>query len=283
MTALSIAVTGGSGKLGRTVVRVLREAGHEVTNLDRTGERGPGFVEVDLTDYGQTIDALTGVDEHAKAFDAVVHLAAIPAPGLLTDAATFHNNITVTYNVFRAAIRAGVRTIVAASSETVLGLPFDVPPAYIPVDEHSTRPETNYSLAKHLEEQLAIQLVRWHTDLSIQALRFSNVMEPADYAEFPSFDADARLRKWNLWGYIDARDGAQAVLKAIDRGRREPGFEHYIIAAADTVMSRSNADLVGEVFPDVEIRGDLGVNETLLSIDKARALLGFEPIHSWRS
>ncbi|WP_188437978.1 NAD-dependent epimerase/dehydratase family protein [Microbacterium murale] len=279
---MTIAVTGGSGKLGRTVVRVLREAGNVVVNLDRSGDRGPGFIQVDLTDYGQTVDALMGADEHPQTFDAVVHLAAIPAPGLHPDAATFHNNMTVTYNVFRAAIRAGVRTIVTASSETVLGLPFDVPPPYIPVDEDVTRPESNYSLSKHLEEQLAIQLVRWHPDLSIQALRFSNVMEPADYAEFPSYDSDPLLRKWNLWGYIDARDGAQAVLKAITRGQREPGFERYIIAAADTVMTRTNTELVGEVFPGVEIHGELGINDTLLSIEKARSLLGFEPEYSWR-
>lgn len=189
----------------------------------------------------------------------------------------------MTYNVLRAAIRAGVRTIVTASSETVLGLPFDVPPSYIPVDEDCTRPESNYSLPKHLEEQLAIQLVRWHPDLSIQALRFSNVMDPGDYADFPSYDADSLRRKWNLWGYIDARVGAQAVLRAMQRGRREPGFERYVIAAADTVMSRPNAELVDEVFPEVEIRGDLGINDTLLSIDKAGALLVFEPEHSWRS
>ena len=283
MTPMRIAVTGGSGKLGRTVVRVLREEGHDVLNLDRTGERGSGFVQVDLTDYGQTIDALMGVDEHSAGFDAVVHLAAVPAPGLLPDVATFHNNMTATYNVLRAAIRAGVRTIVTASSETVLGLPFDTPPPYIPVDEDCTSPESNYSLSKHLEEQLAIQLVRWHPDVSIQALRFSNVMDPEDYAAFPSFDSDPRLRKWNLWGYVDARDGAQAVLKAIQRGRREPGFERYIVAPADTVMSRPNAQLVAEVFPGVEIRGDLGVNDTLLSIEKARRLLGYEPAHSWRS
>ncbi|WP_460005091.1 NAD-dependent epimerase/dehydratase family protein [Microbacterium xylanilyticum] len=280
---MRIAVTGGSGKLGRTVVRVLREEGHDVLNLDRTGERGSGFVQVDLTDYGQTIDALMGVDEHSAGFDAVVHLAAVPAPGLLPDVATFHNNMTATYNVLRAAIRAGVRTIVTASSETVLGLPFDTPPPYIPVDEDCTSPESNYSLSKHLEEQLAIQLVRWHPDVSIQALRFSNVMDPEDYAAFASFDSDPRLRKWNLWGYVDARDGAQAVLKAIQRGRREPGFERYIVAAADTVMSRPNAQLVAEVFPGVEIRGDLGVNDTLLSIEKARRLLGYEPAYSWRS
>ena len=147
-----------------------------------------------------------------------MHLAAIPAPGLASDVATFHNNMLATFNVFQAARRLGIMNIVYASSETVLGLPFDVPPPYIPVDEeYAARPESTYSLVKHLEEQMAIELVRWHPELSITALRFSNVMDPADYEAFPSFDADATLRKWNLWGYIDGRDGAQAVELARSR------------------------------------------------------------------
>ena len=279
---MDIAVTGGSGKLGRTVVRELRAAGHTVVNLDATGERGPGFVRVDLTDYGQTIDAILGVDDQHGGFDAIVHLAAIPAPAILSDVATFHNNIRVTYNVFQAARRAGIKNIVYASSETVLGLPFDVPPPYIPVDEdYPARPESTYSLVKHLEEQMAIELVRWDPSLKIVALRFSNVMEPADYAAFPSYDADARARKWNLWGYIDARDGAQAIQKALEWDTT--GFDRFIIAAADTVMSRPNAELIAEVFPGVPLkRDDLADTETLLSIDKARRVLGYDPQHSWR-
>ena len=277
---MRIVVTGGSGKLGRTVVRTLREEGHEVVNLDRFGERGT-FTLVDLTDYGQVIDAIAGVDDRHTGVDAIVHLAAIPAPGLASDVATFHNNMLSTFNVFQAARRLGITRIVYASSETVLGLPFDVPPPYIPVDEeYPARPESTYSLVKHLEEQLAIELVRWNPELSITALRFSNVMDPADYAAFSSFDADATARKWNLWGYIDGRDGAQAVSLAL--AKAGPGFERFIIAAADTVMSRPNAELVAEVFPGVPVRGELGVNDTLLSIDKARRLLGYEPRHSWR-
>jgi nucleoside-diphosphate-sugar epimerase len=278
---MRIIVTGGSGKLGRTVVRTLRDEGHEVLNLDRFGERG-AYTHVDLTDYGQVIDAIAGVDDrHPGGVDAIVHLAASPAPGLASDVATFHNNMLSTFHVFQAARRLGITRIVYASSETVLGLPFDVPPPYIPVDEeYPARPESTYSLVKHLEEQLAIELVRWNPELSITALRFSNVMDPADYEAFPSFDADAKLRKWNLWGYIDGRDGAQAVSLAL--AKAGPGFERFIIAAADTVMNRPNAELVAEVFPGVEVRGDLGVNDTLLSIDKARRLLGYEPRHSWR-
>jgi UDP-glucose 4-epimerase len=280
---MDIAVTGGSGKLGRTVVRELRAAGHTVVNLDATGERGHGFVRVDLTDFGQTLDAILGVNDLHDGFDAIVHLAAIPAPGILSDVATFHNNIRVTYNVFQAARRAGIRNVVYASSETVLGLPFDVPPPYIPVDEdYPARPESTYSLVKHLEEQMAIELVRWDPALKIVALRFSNVMEPADYAAFPSFDADARARKWNLWGYIDARDGAQAIMRALEWDTT--GFDRFIIAAADTVMSRPNSELIAEVFPGVPLkRDDLDNNDTLLSIDKARRVLGYAPTHSWRN
>jgi len=278
---MRIAVTGSSGKLGTVVVRELRAAGHEVIGLDAVGAREAGFVQVDLTDYGQVIDALTAVGDRHDGVDALVHLAAIPAPGIRSDVATFHNNMTVTFNVLWAAIRLGITRIAYASSETVQGLPFDVPPPYVPVDEdYPARPESVYSVVKHLEEQLAIELVRWHPDVSITALRFSNVMVPEDYAEFPSFDDDARLRKWNLWSYIDARDGAQAILRALEVA--PAGFDRFLIAAADTVMSRSNAELVDEVFPGVERRGDLGVNDSLFSTAKAQRLLGYRPAHSWR-
>lgn len=278
---MRIIVTGASGKLGRTVARELQSNGHEVVRLDRVGERAPGFIRVDLADYGDVVDVFDGIGEGGT-IDGLVHLGAIPAPGLASEVATFHNNMTSTFNVFHAARRLGITNIVYASSETVLGLPFDTPPPYLPVDEeYAARPESMYSLVKHLEEQLAIELVRWHPGMSITALRFSNVMDPEDYAEFPSFDADARLRKWNLWSYIDGRDAAQAVELALTHPPGQ-GFERYIIAAADTVTSRPNAELVAEVFPDVPIRRDLGTNDTLLSIDRARRLLGYDPRHSWR-
>lgn len=278
---MRIAVTGGSGKLGRHVVDRLRTGGHDVVNLDNHGERWTGWTSIDLTDYGQVIDALGGIHGEQPPAEAVVHLAAIPAPGLHPDAATFHNNMVTTFNVLHAAIRLGITRVVTASSETVLGLPFDTPPPYVPVDEdYPARPESVYSLGKHLEETMAIELCRWHPQLTITALRFSNVMDVEDYAEFPAFDADPMLRKWNLWGYIDGRDGAQAVERALARGTT--GFDRFVIASPDTVMSRGSADLVAEVFPGVEVRGDLGEHETLLSIDKARRVLGYAPEHSWR-
>ncbi len=278
---MRIAVTGASGKLGSVVERELRASGHDVVALDIAGARRDGFTRVDLTDYGAVVDALSGIDERHAGLDAVVHLGAIPAPGLETDVATFQNNVMSTFHVVQAARRAGIRRIVTASSETVLGLPFAIDPPYAPVDEqYDTRPESAYSLGKHLEEELARKVVRWDPELSISALRFSNVMVPEDYAGFADFQADPASRKWNLWGYIDARDAAQAVERALLAGR--PGFDRFIIAAADTVMERSSASLMAEYFPQVEVRRELGEHETLLSIDHAREALGYAPRFSWR-
>jgi nucleoside-diphosphate-sugar epimerase len=279
-----VAVTGSSGKLGRAVVEDLHGHGWDVVALDRVEPARPDVIatRVDLTDFGQAWEAISGIDDRHDGVDAVVHLAAVPAPGLQTNAATFHNNMLTTYNVLSAAVRAGVRNIVWASSETVLGLPFDEPPPYVPVDEeYPPRPNSTYSLVKTLEEELARQLCRWHGDLKLIGLRFSNVMYPEDYDAFPSFDADARLRKWNLWGYIDARDGAQAVRRALEHD--STGTDVFIIANADTVMSRPNDELLAEVFPGVRVTRPVGSNETLLSIEKARRVLGYEPQFSWRT
>jgi nucleoside-diphosphate-sugar epimerase len=278
-----VAVTGSSGKLGRAVAAHLLDQGWEVVALDRIASPTADAISsvVELTDFGQAAEALSGIDDRHDGVDALVHLAAVPAPGLLPNATTFANNITASYNAYAAALRAGVRKIVWASSETVLGLPFDEPPPYLPVDEeYPPRPNRTYSLVKTLEEEMARQLCRWYPDLSMTGLRFSNVMDPEDYARFPSYDSDPQLRRWNLWGYIDARDGAQAVRRALEN--EAVGADVFIIANADTVMSRPNEELLAAVFPDVPLTRPVGPNETLLSIDKARRVLGYEPQHSWR-
>ncbi|HVX80500.1 MAG TPA: NAD(P)-dependent oxidoreductase, partial [Devosiaceae bacterium] len=274
-----VIVTGGSGKLGRAVVRDLVAHGYEVLNLDQTLPRDElcPTVRLDLSNYGEVAEAIMGtVDERGGPFEAIVHLAAIPAPGLFPNSRIFKNNVPTTYNVFLAAREAGIKSVVFASSETVLGLPFDTPPPYVPVDEeYYPRPESAYSLGKLLDETMAAQFARWDPELKIIGLRFSNVMDPEDYKDFPGFDADPRVRKWNLWGYIDARDGAQAVRRALEAEFK--GFEAFIIANADTVMSRSNASLLAEVFPDVPTKGQISNNGTLLSIDKAKRMLGYIP------
>jgi nucleoside-diphosphate-sugar epimerase len=231
-------------------------------------------LRADLTDLGETLEVLRGAE-------AVVHLAAIPAPGLHPDELTFRVNTASTYNVFTAAPMLGLGRVVWASSETLIGLPFErEQPAYAPIDEdHPPLPESSYALSKLVGEAMAGQFSRW-TGLPYVGLRFSNIMEPHDYERFPGFWDDPSLRKWNLWGYVDARDVGQACRLAL-RGDVS-GAEVFLVAAADTVMNRPSPNLMAEVFPDVPVRDGVGEFETLLSIAKARRVLGYEPRYSWR-
>ena len=287
-----LVVTGGSGKAGRAVVRDLVDHGFDVLNVDvvPAPSADAPFLRADLTELGETIEALRGAD-------AVVHLAAIPAPGIRTVERTFEINVLSTYNVFSAATLLGLGRVVWASSETVLGLPFGrlharnlldpaaapghVPePDYVPIDEdHPLRPHSSYSLSKVLGEEMARQFARW-SGIPFVALRFSAIREIAEYESFPELSRDPHLNEWNVWGYVDARDVAQACRLALTAD--VAGAEAFIVAAADTVTDRPNSELMAACFPSVPIRPGTGEHDTLLSIEKARRLLGYAPAHSWR-
>jgi len=149
----TVAVTGGSGKLGRAVVAALIVEGWTVVNFDRvpSPDSQAHFIRTDLTDYGQVVEALSGIDE----------------------------------------VHSGVNAV---------GYPFNNPPAYVPLDENvPATPEVVYALAKDLEEEMARQYCRWNPDQKMIGLRFSNVIDPSEYADFPSFENDPASRKWNLW------------------------------------------------------------------------------------
>jgi len=284
-----IVVTGGSGKAGRAVVRDLVEHGYDVVNADVVAPAEPvaPLLRVDFTDLGETIEALRGAD-------AVVHLAAIPAPRIRSVEKTFQINMLSTYNVFSAAALLGIGRVVWASSETVLGLPFGrtgarnlldpaaepghhLEPDYVPIDEdHPLRPHSSYSLSKVLGEEMARQFARW-TRIPFIGLRFSAIREPAEYAAFPESVEDGA---WNVWGYVDARDVAQSCRLALTADI--VGAEAFIIAAGDTASDRPNRELMAEAYPSVPIRPGTGDHDTLLGIDKARRLLGYAPEFSWR-
>ena len=284
-----IVVTGGSGKVGRACVKELMVSGYQVTSIDMVPPPGqsnppkPGdvtFSRADITDFGQVIAALSGIDERTDKVTAVVHLGAIASPGQAPNQVIFEVNTISTYNVFEAARQLGIRNIVWASSETVYGIPYPKGPQYVPVDEEIERPETAYSLSKLMGEKMAEQFCRWDPKLKIVGLRFSNVMEPQDYANFPGFDKDANSRRFNLWTYIDARDAAQAIRLSLEA--RLTGAHVFGIANADSVMRRSNDALLDEVFPKTKRARPIEATESLISIEKARTVLGYKPKYTWR-
>ena len=128
-----IVVTGGSGNLGRAALDVLTDAGYVVLNLDVVAPQ-ERICESWIADLNQTGDLY----EACRGADAVIHLAAHQAPFVAADAEVFRNNVTATYNVFKAASDMGVRRIVHASSVAAYGFTYAQEiwnPEYLPLDE----------------------------------------------------------------------------------------------------------------------------------------------------
>ncbi len=277
-----IVVTGGSGASGRVVVRELLGRGHEVINIDRVSstDGGAGFREVDLTEFGDTLAAMVGSE-------AVVHLAANPEPDFddYTGFQRFHNNTLSTFNVFNAAVSLGIRRVVWASSETVLGFPFETNrPLRIPVTEDDPiQPQNCYAISKAACEEVARHFARLH-GMTFVGLRLSNILYESGhrdlYSKIPGYWDDIESRKFNLWGYIDSRDVARCVAIAL----RAPieGAQTYIIAARDSIMNRPSAELVAAAFPGVDVDPQLGDFDALISSAKAERDFGFAPAYSWR-
>lgn len=278
----NVFVTGGSGKLGRAVVDELLRHGWNVVNLDQAAPAAPRcrFMRTDFGDFGQAVDALTMRDVGWEGAQALVHLAAIPGPYQAPDAHLFANNITASFNVMRAAQLAGIRNIVWASSETLQGVPFASAPPAVPMNEDISRPETSYALVKHLEEEMARQWCRQDPALKMIGLRYSYVFDERDYERLPAVQADPMAQHWNLWSYIDARDAAVATRLAL--AHEATGFDHFLIANPDTVMTRPTAELLAGRFPALVPSRPLGTHESLLDCSKAQRVLGWRATHGWR-
>ena len=290
---MRIFFTGGSGKAGRHVAPFLAAQGHEVTNADLVplGDPTVADLQVDLTDLGETYSAMAGLAtmdelEHrgTPRYDAVVHFAAVPRILLTSDATTYATNVLSTYNIVEAATRLGIGKVVFASSETTYGICFaqgERRPEYLPVDEeHPTVPEDSYAMSKVAGEVTA-RSFQARTGADVYGLRINNVIEPHEYAElFPEFLADPALRRRNIFAYIDARDLGQMVQRCLEVDGL--GYEVFNVANADLSVAATTDDVRAQFYDGVPVRRELGRDETFYSIDKARALLGFEPAHSWR-
>jgi nucleoside-diphosphate-sugar epimerase len=290
---MRIFFTGGSGKAGHHVAPYLASIGHQVTNADLAPLGHPDVADltVDLTDAGQVYSALAGLatfDEldlpEQPSYDAVVHFAAVPAILLRPDATTYATNVLSTYHVLEAATRLGIRKVVFASSETTYGVCFaqgERRPHYLPVDEeHPTVPEDSYAMSKVANEVTA-RSFQARTGADVYGLRINNVIEPHEYAEqFPAYLDDPALRRRNIFAYIDVRDLGRMVERCLEVDGL--GYEVFNVANADLSVAATTDELRERFYDGVEVRRELGRDETFYAVDKARELLGWEPQHSWR-
>jgi nucleoside-diphosphate-sugar epimerase len=189
-----------------------------------------------------------------------------------------------TYNVIDAALKAGVRKVIFASSETAYGICFadgEMKPQYIPIDEeHPTVPHDSYAMSKVCNEATA-RSFQARTGADIYGLRINNVIEPDEYARiFPGFIDDPDQRRRNIFAYIDARDLGQMVARCLATDGL--GYEVFNVANDDHSVDRTTDELIQHYYKDVPKTREMGQNETFFTNKKARDMLGFAPEHSWR-
>ncbi len=287
---MRILVTGGSGRVGRWVIRELITHDHAVINVDR--------VPLAVQEDDSQAEALRAVPyhninlHHVRAItalldgcDGVIHLAAYPSPRNRPPEETFQHNSLATFCVLQAAADRGIQRAVIASSVSAIGMAYAVKPfapLYAPLDEaHPFLGQDPYALCKEVDESTAAMFNR-QTGMSIAAMRFHWVALPGEAARMVEWIRDnVKAHMYNLWGYVDVRDVAQACRRALEV--EAFGFEAFNIIAADTLREEPTEELLRTHLPQVEIRQPIPGNTTAWAIDKARCLLGYNPQYSWRT
>ncbi|MFH1688724.1 MAG: NAD(P)-dependent oxidoreductase [Candidatus Eisenbacteria bacterium] len=279
---MRIAVTGGSGLVGRAIVRRLARR-HDVINVDVSAP-GPAGGEHSAVEYAHTdILDLAHLSHSIDGAQAVVHAAAIPGPTFGSEDDIMEVNVEGTRNIALAADRAGVRRIVFISSESVLGFVFSagaVGPEYLPVDEdHLLAPSDPYGRSKLAAEML---LARHAGDATtVVSLRPPWVWVPDEYEKLRRLTVAPEEWSGGLWAYVHGDDLARAVERAVTLDI-EPGFHAAYVSAPDNGTTLPTARLIESYFPDVPVRGELAEFESLVSSARLDDLLGFKPSMSWR-
>lgn len=286
-----ILVTGSSGRLGRTVVDVLSRAGHDVVCTDRQLSDGEQGFTADLTNAAEATRVLTD-----SRVDALIHLAAIAVPFSAPEERILATNTSLAFNVTRAAVEAGVRKIVVASSPTVFGYgsPAGWAPERLPLDEEcETRPWNAYALSKYTAERVTQMFAAQLGD----AVRFASfrpcyVIAPdewrgaltqqghtvRDRLDHPELSAPA------LFNYVDARDAGAFLDRLLDALPSIPNAQTFIVGAADALAREPLAELLPRFVPDAaEAASVLTGTSPAFSIAKAARLLGWAPKRSWRT
>ncbi len=269
---MRIAVTGGSGRLGRAVIDLAVERGHDVVSIDRTT---PNEHRADSTHRSADTTVFDDFIHAAKGAEALVHLAAYVRPGTVPDHVVHNTNVTSSYNALSVAVELGMTRVCLASSVNAIGGNYSREPRYdyFPVDEaHPTYTEDSYSLSKWIAEQQADNIARRHEHMSIASLRLHALRDRPQ----PDFATPERGRK-DLWGYTPLPDAAHACLAALYADFR--GSETFFVVADETASDIPSLELRDRFYPNVPLVGDLSGHQSFFDTSKARKLLGTRQGH----
>jgi UDP-glucose 4-epimerase len=273
---MKIAVTGGSGKVGQAIVEMALAQGHSVVSIDRIAPNQnadrPDFqyIQADLADYAAVETALRGCE-------ALIHMAAIPAPGRQPDHIVHNNNVVSSYNALRAAVEVGIQRVCQASSVNATGLAYSRRPRfdYFPLDEeHPTYNEDPYSLSKWICEEQGNSFARRYENMVISSMRFHWVTRDRQTAVEARRYSQTNAAVKNLWAYTRSDAAARACLLALTADFT--GHEVFYITAPDTIADEPSLELKQKHYPDVPVRGDLSGRKSFFDFSKAERLLGWK-------
>jgi nucleoside-diphosphate-sugar epimerase len=276
---MKLLITGGMGKVGQGIVRELsKNSAYEIIILDRVPgpERGPvKYLVGNIEDLGQVMEAMAGAE-------AVIHLAAIHNPNIATASVVYQTNVVGTFNVHHAAFRLDVKRVVSASSNAIVGWSYGehFMPDYLPIDEdHPLRPEDVYGLSKEIGETIARSYAR--KGLETVMLRPSGVVSPEELEEIKR-DGGHKPTGFYAYSYIDVRDLAVAFRLAVERPI--PGGTILFVVADDSTVAEPLCDLYPRLVPTIGDKANsLTGSHAAYSNARAKTLLGWQPVHSWRS
>lgn len=275
---LRIAVTGGSGRIGRHVVKCLLARGHSVINLDRIQPREPSarLCFVDLRKREQVQPLLEQVE-------AVCHLGEIPGlMGSRPPEEVYAHNTQAGSVVLQTAADLKLRRVVYTSTCQVYGCFGDpvIPPVRLPFDEtHPLLPQNAYAMSKVANEGYARFLAHYR-NLSIAIFRFPSVWD-WDMKDMHDDHLWTWLRRASgkvsdLATYLHVTDAALAYALAVENPL--PGCEAYHFAARDVFSSAPIRDRIEKHHPDYPAPAtDWPAYASLLLCTKAKEHLGWEP------
>ena len=287
----TVAVTGGNGKIGAAILDHLDGFDYHTVNLDldEGDETGADeYRQTDLLDAGQVYGSLARSDA-----DAVIHMGTIKWPLEHPGYVCYESNVITTYHVLEAAHELGLESVVLASSINVLGCVYQDAPTevyYLPIDEeHPVTPRDPYAMAKHAMEITADGFGRLPDPPTISSLRYPWVATEDEIRE-TFVEKDRTLegleQAWHhttrdvLFSYVHVDDGTEIARLAME-GEHD-GHERFWAVAADTTADEPSSVIVEEYYPEAELREEIPGTETVISIDKAREHLGWEPERTWR-